>query len=113
MPRRGSREAPSPPVTSQVSLKNCSTKVTALFAYVHTVPRSLRMNRALKISRAVAMLFVLWLFCVCDISAQGPVSKIGEYMDATVKAGKFSGSILVARGGKVLVSRGYRMANLE
>lgn len=34
-------------------------------------------------------------------------------MNATVEAGKFSGSILVAKDGKVLVSRGYGMANLE
>src|SRR2546421_755397 len=39
--------------------------------------------------------------------------KIGEYMDALVKAGWFSGSILIARNGKVLVSKGYGMANAE
>src|SRR5256886_3418647 len=39
--------------------------------------------------------------------------KIGEYMDALVKAGWFSGSILIAQNGKVLVSKGYGMANAE
>src|SRR3989442_576014 len=39
--------------------------------------------------------------------------KINEYMDAVVKAGKFNGSILVARDGKVLISKGYGMANFE
>jgi CubicO group peptidase (beta-lactamase class C family) len=39
--------------------------------------------------------------------------KINEYMDALVRAGKFNGSILVAREGKVLVSKGYGMANYE
>src|SRR5438132_8441593 len=34
-------------------------------------------------------------------------------MDALVKAGKFNGSILIARDGKVLVSKGYGMANFE
>src|SRR6267378_2384241 len=39
--------------------------------------------------------------------------KINEYMDALVKAGKFNGSILLAREGRVLVSKGYGMANFE
>jgi len=39
--------------------------------------------------------------------------KVSEYMDALVKAGWFSGSILIAQNGKVLVSKGYGMANLE
>jgi CubicO group peptidase (beta-lactamase class C family) len=39
--------------------------------------------------------------------------KIDEYMDALVRGGKFNGSILIAREGKVLVSKGYGMANFE
>jgi CubicO group peptidase (beta-lactamase class C family) len=39
--------------------------------------------------------------------------KVGEYMDALVKAGWFSGSILIAQNGKVLVSKGYGMASVE
>jgi CubicO group peptidase (beta-lactamase class C family) len=39
--------------------------------------------------------------------------KVTEYMDALVKAGWFSGSILIARNGKILVSNGYGMANVE
>ncbi|HMH42471.1 MAG TPA: serine hydrolase [Pyrinomonadaceae bacterium] len=39
--------------------------------------------------------------------------KVSEYMDALVKAGWFSGSILIAQNGKVLVSKGYGMANIE
>jgi CubicO group peptidase (beta-lactamase class C family) len=40
-------------------------------------------------------------------------SKIEEYMAARVKRDHFSGSILVARDGKILFSQGYGMANLE
>src|SRR5437763_7192506 len=39
--------------------------------------------------------------------------KVSAYMDALVKAGWFSGSILIAQNGKVLVSKGYGMANVE
>ena len=40
-------------------------------------------------------------------------SKVEEYMAARVKRDHFSGSILIARDGKVLYSQGYGMANLE
>ena len=40
-------------------------------------------------------------------------SKIGEYMAAVVKVDHFMGSILVARNGKVIVAKGYGMANLK
>ncbi|MEG4286439.1 serine hydrolase domain-containing protein [Microcoleus sp. A006_D1] len=41
------------------------------------------------------------------------VVKAEEYMNAAVKVNRFSGSILVARDGKPLISKGYGMANLE
>ena len=44
---------------------------------------------------------------------QDVVPKINEYMDALVKAGKFNGSLLIARDGKVVVSKGYGMSNFE
>jgi CubicO group peptidase (beta-lactamase class C family) len=40
-------------------------------------------------------------------------SKVEEYMDARVRRDHFSGSILIARDGKILFARGYGMANLE
>jgi CubicO group peptidase (beta-lactamase class C family) len=43
-----------------------------------------------------------------DLSA-----KVEEYMKARVAADDFSGSILLAKDGKVLVSRGYGLANRE
>lgn len=41
------------------------------------------------------------------------VSKADKYLNALVKQGRFSGSVLLARDGRVLMSRGYGMANLE
>lgn len=46
-------------------------------------------------------------------SNQDVTLKINEYMDALVKAGWFNGSILVARNGTVMASKGYGMANFE
>ena len=40
-------------------------------------------------------------------------SKVDEYIDAYLKMGNFSGSILIAREGKILLSKGYGMANFE
>src|ERR1700686_4625606 len=48
-----------------------------------------------------------------DAANQAITPKINEYMDALVKAGKFNGSVLIARDGKILISKGYGMANFE
>ena len=41
------------------------------------------------------------------------IAKIDEYMKAVLRIDGFSGTILVARDGKPIVSRGYGMANIE
>ena len=41
------------------------------------------------------------------------VAKIDELVTALVEQDRFMGSILVVRDGKVLISKGYGMANLE
>ncbi len=46
-------------------------------------------------------------------SAKRIAAKIEGYMKAAVKAKHFSGSILIARNGRPLVSKGYGMANYE
>ena len=46
-------------------------------------------------------------------SAQTPASQIDSYMRARVDLGQFSGAVLVARGGNVLLSKGYGYADLE
>lgn len=68
-----------------------------------------------------AILFVLSLLMVSVVGAQTStaptseqiVSKVNEYMDAAQRIDRFSGSILVARDGKPIVSKGYGMANYE
>ena len=39
--------------------------------------------------------------------------KLDEYMNAMTSDGLFMGSVLVAQDSKVLLSKGYGMANLE
>jgi CubicO group peptidase (beta-lactamase class C family) len=59
------------------------------------------------------------LLCACLLAfsvaarAQDLLPKFEEYAQATAKAERFSGAILVARDGKVLVSKGYGMADVE
>jgi len=47
------------------------------------------------------------------VASQEIAPKIDEYMNALVKAGWFNGSVLIAREGKVILSKGYGMANFE
>jgi CubicO group peptidase (beta-lactamase class C family) len=59
---------------------------------------------------------VLLLLYVCfntAASAQDIGAKVDEYMNAGVKLGRFSSAVLVAREGKVIVSKGYGFANYE
>ena len=46
-------------------------------------------------------------------AADGFSAKVEEYMQAHVKLKQFNGSILIAKDGKVLISKGYGMANFE
>ena len=46
-------------------------------------------------------------------SAQQITQKVDEYMNAAARVDGFSGSILVARDGQPVVSKGYGMANVE
>jgi CubicO group peptidase (beta-lactamase class C family) len=61
----------------------------------------------------------LALLCACLLAlsvaarAQDLLPKFEEYAQATVKAEHFSGAILVARDGKILLSKGYGMADVE
>ncbi len=46
-------------------------------------------------------------------TAQEVESKVDEYIGAYLKMGKFSGSVLIARDGEILLKKGYGMANYE
>lgn len=46
-------------------------------------------------------------------TAQQIAAKVDEYMNAAVRADGFSGSILVARDGSPVISKGYGLANIE
>jgi CubicO group peptidase (beta-lactamase class C family) len=56
---------------------------------------------------------VIIVCLVVNCPAQHLAGKIDQYMKDAVKEGKFSGSILVAQNGNVLVTKGYGMANIE
>lgn len=67
-------------------------------------------------------LAVFGLILTSDVAAQGSepkltndqiTAKVNEYMDAVLRIDGFSGTILVARDGKPIVSKGYGMANIE
>lgn len=72
------------------------------------------MIRSLRIFISIAV-----LSCLSHaIFAQSPsndeiIAKANEYMAAAEKVDKFSGTILVAREGKPILSKGYGMANYE
>jgi CubicO group peptidase (beta-lactamase class C family) len=79
----------------------------------------------MRVSQQAWPQLVLCLFTVCSFRTPGALAKpsppsageltalVEEYMAARVKRDHFSGSILIARDGKVLFSRGYGMANIE
>lgn len=58
---------------------------------------------------ALLLLVLFSTFCV----AQDIESKVDEYIEAHIKNGSFSGSILIAENEKVLLSKGYGIANIE
>ena len=81
------------------------------------------MKMSYSTARAVAISAFLLLLLAGGAAAQTPAAaklsneeiaaKIDEYMDAAVKVNGFSGSVLAARDGKPIVSKGYQMANIE
>ena len=72
------------------------------------------MKRTFALQSGVVLLLSLCLTSFAQTSRDQDVTrKIDDYMDALVKAGWFNGSILVARNGNVVVSKGYGMANFE
>lgn len=73
------------------------------------------MNKTKAVAICLVILTALSLFAAVGKLAQeaAPItSKLDEYLGAAAKQG-FTGSALVARDGKVILSRGYGMANAE
>jgi len=70
------------------------------------------MNRK-NLSGLTALTIFLFLFIGVCAQAQDVTAKLDEYMNALVSQGRFSGSVLVARDGKVVFSKGYGQANSE
>lgn len=62
-------------------------------------------------SRILALVIVA--FCPLAARADETSEKLEAYMDAAVKADQFSGSVLVAKDGKILLAKGYGLANVE
>jgi CubicO group peptidase (beta-lactamase class C family) len=71
----------------------------------------------------VVLCCAAWLLCAAPGNAQGPAKKgssarnaaaeIEGYVAAAVQRSRFSGAILIARDGQVLVRKGYGMADVE
>src|ERR1044072_4437722 len=68
-----------------------------------------------KLTSLIGILLLIITSCAAQTSPSDHeiIARIDEYMQALTKLGWFSGSILIAKDGKVLVSKGYGMANLE
>lgn len=72
--------------------------------------------------RAHYRILFLFLVAACSVAAQSTApgaqggeleAKVDAYVKPYLESKNFSGSVLIARGGKVLVNKGYGMANLE
>jgi CubicO group peptidase (beta-lactamase class C family) len=60
-----------------------------------------------------AITIALLLLLTAIAKAQDPTPKFDEYLTALSGQGRFTGSVLVARDGKVIFTRGYGLANVE
>lgn len=60
-----------------------------------------------------AVSIALLVLLAAGAAAQDLTPKFDEYLSALVKQGRFTGSALVARAGKVIFSKGYGLANAE
>lgn len=60
--------------------------------------------------------FLLIAVCLLFVSAARAAdegAKLDAYMTALTKTGRFSGSVLAARGSRVVLAKGYALANVE
>jgi CubicO group peptidase (beta-lactamase class C family) len=59
------------------------------------------------------VLLLLILGCTHAFGSQNIASKADDYVRAYVEMNRFSGSVLIARKGEILLKKGYGMANYE
>jgi hypothetical protein len=65
--------------------------------------------------------FAIALFCLApavsaqngSVGGESVVLQADEYLNGLVKEDRFSGAVLLARGGKIVLSKGYGLANRE
>src|SRR5262245_33568520 len=69
-----------------------------------------------RVNHFLSSSLLLLLMSVAAIAQNGSpdiAAKADELINAYVKQGKFCGSVLIAKGGTVLLNKGYGMANYE
>ena len=66
-------------------------------------------------SRVCGLAKVATVLCLLLVNcrSQEVTLQVDKYLNDALAAGRFSGSVLIARNGKVLISKGYGMANRE
>jgi len=73
-----------------------------------------KMRNTSKIERVAVSLFLVWVLCsIASFASQNIESKADEYLRAYVELNRFSGSVLLARKGEILLKKSYGMANYE
>lgn len=75
-------------------------------------------ERLSTLNRSAALTVVLLLLAITSAaqqtaSSQDLPARVDEYLNGLTRENRFSGSILIARDGRVIVSKGYGMANYE
>jgi len=61
----------------------------------------------------IIQLFFISLFTFCVNLQEDTEKKVDQYINAYVKMNQFSGSILIAQNEKIIINKGYGMANWE
>ena len=71
------------------------------------------LNRRSGIPTRVAILFLICSFPYASVFSQSLSTRLDRHVTELVKRSEFSGAVLVARNGKVILSKGYGMADYE
>jgi CubicO group peptidase (beta-lactamase class C family) len=64
------------------------------------------------LKQSLFLILLILILCTPN-NAQVSEQKVDEYISAQMELGRFSGSILIAKGGEILINKGYGMANYE